>query len=224
MSKKSRGNKGEAIVAKTLNKEKEYHQLLNDVTIFNEKSEMSHQIDHIFIHPHGVFVIETKNYFGEINADTGESYWLKIVKGKTEKIFNPLKQNKNHVKIIKKLLKNQYEVISLVVFVKNNAPYLADDNVINLEDLSLFIESYPYQKLLSEQEIDDICAVIKSNMSKMSSKEHVENISYLKQINKEIKAEIAYAIESRTCPRCNGKIIQSGNSFRCENCDFKFNL
>ena len=224
MSKTSRGDKGEKEVVKILKKNKEYHVLLNDVTFLNEKSEMTHQIDHVFIHPHGVFVIETKNYYGEINADTGESFWLKTVRGKTERIFNPLKQNKNHVRIIRKLLKNKYDVISLVVFVKNNAPYLADDNVINLNDLLLFIESYPYEKMLSKNEIDEICSIIKLNMLDISKEEHVENISYLKQINKELKAEIAYAIENRKCPRCDGNIIQKDNHFYCDKCDYKFNL
>ena len=66
--------------------------------------------------------------------------------------------------------------------------------------------------------------IIKSNMLDISKKEHVENISYLKQINKELKAEIAYAIESRKCPRCDGNIIQKDNHFYCDKCDYKFNL
>ena len=98
MSKQSRGDKGEALVKECLESIKDYHQLLNDITFLNKKSEMSHQIDHIFIHPHGVFVIETKNYFGSIIAETGDSYWLKIVKNEQIKISNPLKQNKKQAK------------------------------------------------------------------------------------------------------------------------------
>ena len=59
MSKLSRGQKGEEIVSDILNSIKEYHYLLNNVTFKNKRSEMTHQIDHILIHPHGVFVIET---------------------------------------------------------------------------------------------------------------------------------------------------------------------
>ena len=129
---------------------------------------MSHQIDHILIHPHGVFVIETKNYYGEISTVPGESFWIKNINGKKERIFNPLKQNKNHVKIINKILEKKYEVVSLVVFAKNNAPYLADENVINLEDLLLFIESYPYKELLSKEKIDGICTILKSKSCELS--------------------------------------------------------
>ena len=82
MSTISRGNKGEKAVVNVLKKEKLYHRLLNDITFLNEKSEMTHQIDHILIHPHGVFVIETKNYYGEISTVPGESFWIKNIKGK----------------------------------------------------------------------------------------------------------------------------------------------
>ena len=223
MSKISRGNKGEEKVISALKKIKEEHYVFNNVSFVNEKSEMTHQIDHILVHPHGVFVIETKNYYGEIISNTGENFWVKIIKGNKEVISNPLRQNKSHVRIVKKLLKN-IDVISLVVFVKNNAPYMGDENVINLKDLLLFIESYPYHKILNKEEISEICKIIKQNKSKISKSEHLENISYLKQIRKENMAEIEYAIESKKCPRCGAIILQNEYSFKCSKCDFKFKL
>ena len=223
MSTVSRGNKGEEKVVATLNKIKVPHQVFNNYTVYNSTSEMTHQIDHILVHPHGVFVIETKNYYGEIIADTGEGYWIKIVNGKKEIIRNPLSQNKGHVKIVKKLLKG-VDIISVVVFVKNNAPYMGDENVINLNDLLLFIDSYPYQKELKNEEIKEICRILKENKQKISNKDHVENISYLKQIKKEFKEEIMYAVENGICPRCEEKIIQDGYNFSCSKCSFKFKL
>ena len=148
MSKISKGKKGEEKVVNILKKRKEHFKLLNDVTFVNENSEMSHQIDHVFINKYGVFVIETKNYYGEIQVIKDENLWFKIVKDKKEKISNPLKQNKSHEQIIKKLLKGKIDVIGLVVFVKNNAPYLGDENVINLKDLNTFIDCYPFKEEL----------------------------------------------------------------------------
>ena len=224
MSKQSRGDKGESLVRKSLSKIKEYHKVLNDVTFINQKSEMTHQIDHILIHPHGVFVIETKNYYGVINPKTHDSFWLKEVKGEVTRISNPLKQNKSHAVIVNRLLDKKVDVIPVVVFVKNNAPYLGDENVINLKELHLFVESYPFQRLLEKKEIDTIYKTLKSSSSDVSKEEHLENIGYLKQIREEIKNEIAFAIESDTCPRCNHKMIQQGFEYRCSNCDFKFKL
>lgn len=224
MSKKSRGDKGEALVIEELNKIKENHFLLNDITFINKKSEMSHQIDHILIHPHGVFVIETKNYFGKIIAETNESYWIKEVNGEQIKISNPLKQNKSHAITIYKALKGEYDVISIVVFVKNNAPYLGDENVINLSDLLLFIESYPYKKKISKGKMEKIAKSLDRKSSDISKEEHVENIGYLKQMKKEFKDEMSYAIENNKCPRCSHPIIRKGFSFICSYCDFRFKL
>ena len=224
MSTKTRGDKGESLVKKRLGTIKEYHRIINDATFVNEKSEMTHQIDHILIHPHGVFVIETKNYYGEIISNTGEPFWIKVIKGERTRISNPLKQNKSHAVIVNRILNKKYDVIPVVVFVKNNAPYMGDENVINLKDLILFINSYPFERLLEKKEIDEIYKTIKSNTSDVSKKEHVQNIEYLKQIRKEIQDEISYAIESGTCPRCDHKMIVNGYSYRCSHCDFKFKL
>ena len=222
MSKISRGQKGESLVKKSLSNLKEYHKVLNDSTFINERSEMTHQIDHILIHPHGVFVIETKNYYGKINCDTHDSFWLKENRGKVERISNPLKQNKSHVTMVKRAINNEVEVIPVVIFVKNNAPYMGDENVINLKDLRLFISTYPYERILEKEEIDSLYKTIKSKTSKVSKAEHLENIGYLKQIRKENQDEISEALESGICPRCGGKIINEDYKYSCSKCDFKF--
>lgn len=224
MSTKSRGLQGEKKVKTQLVKFKEYHKVLNDITFVVGKNEMSHQIDHILIHPHGVFVIETKNYYGEIISDTNDSFWLKIINGTATRISNPIKQNKGHARVINTLLKGKYEVIPVVVFVKNNAPYVEDDNVINMKDLRLMVESHPYQKLLEKEDIDFIYKTLKGEKSKISKAEHLENIHYLKEVKEEFRLEMAYAIERHRCPRCEHDMKIEGNNWFCTGCDFKFKL
>ena len=224
MSKQSRGDKGEKIVSSLLEGINEYKYVLNDVTFLNKKSEMTHQIDHILIHPHGVFVIETKNYYGNISTVPGETFWIKKVNGEKIKISNPLKQNKSHAITMWRILKGEYNVIPVVVFVQNNAPYLGDENVINLDDLLLFIESYPYEHKYQKKTIDKIYKTIHRKISKVTKEEHIENISYLKQIKKEIKDEIAYAVENNICPRCGSKMLSKGFAYCCSKCNFNFKL
>ena len=222
MSKISRGQKGENQVKEELGKIKDYSRVLNDVTIINNKSDMTHQIDHILIHPHGVFIIETKNYFGKIEVENG--FWYKTVKGVKKRISNPLSQNKSHQITLYKAINGLLKPIPVVVFVKNNAPYLPNDNVINLSDLLLFIDSYPYEKELSKIEIDNLYKIIKSVSSDVSLKEHLENIEIYKQYRKEIKEEMTYAIEQGKCPYCNEKILTDGRIFMCSKCNFSFKL
>ena len=56
----------------------------------------------------------------------------------------------------------------------------------------------------------------------ISNKEHVENISYLKQYKKESYAEKEYALEKGICPRCNSKMLSRGYHYKCSKCDFEF--
>ncbi len=224
MSKQSRGDKCELIVTETLNIINAKHHLLNDVMFQVGKNEMTHQIDHILIHPHGVFVIETKNYYGKIISDTGDSFWLKVIKDEEIKISNPLKQNKSHAVVVYRLLKGKYEVVPVVVFVKNNAPYMGDENVINLKDLLLFIDSYPFKKKLSDKSIDEIKDILLKNISKVSKDEHIETIGYLKQMKEEFRRDMAFAIENNKCPWCGSAIIKRGYDFKCSTSKFAFKL
>ena len=223
-NKLSRGQLGEEIVVSTLEGIKEYHHLLNNITFKNKRSEMSHQIDHILIHPHGIFVIETKNYYGEIIYNEGTKEWFKIIDGVKSKMPNPLLQNKSHAITLFKALKGDYQTIPVVVFVGNNAPYLPDDNVINLNDFLLFIDSYPYKHKYTKATLDKIKKIIERRSSDISSDEHLENIKILKMYRKEQQMEIAYALENKKCPLCGGPILNKGNIFKCYKCDYNFKL
>lgn len=222
MSKQTRGEKGEKKVQDILNKIKEKHVVFNDVTFINKNSEMSHQIDHILVHPHGIFVIETKNYYGEILYDN--NHWIRRIDNRIEKLSDPLKQNKSHAVTLYKALKGRCETIPVVVFVRNNAPYMGDENVINLDDLILFIDSYPYKHKYKEETIEKIAAEIRKNIKDISKEEHLENIGFLKAVRIELQKEKEYAITQGVCPRCGHKMKIRGNNFTCINCDYKFTL
>ena len=223
MSKASKGKAGEKKVASILGKIDGAYCVFNDVTLLNANSEMTHQVDHILIHPHGLFVIETKNYAGTINVDE-LGRWSKTHRGRTVPIHNPLRQNKSHAITLRKGLKSQYKPIPVVVFVANNAPYLPDENAINLSDLPLFIESYPYPKLYSPAELEDMKRAVASLSADVSLKEHLANIRVMKQVKKELEEEMAYAIEKGLCPRCDAKLIIEGYSYHCPHCGYRFDL
>lgn len=224
MSTVSRGKKGEEKVKKELDKLKEYHKVINNFTYLNSKTNTSHQIDHILIHPHGVFVIETKNYYGTIISDTDDVFWLKIIKGEKQIISNPINQNQSHMRIITRLLEKKYEVISVIVFVKNNAPYVGDYNVINIKDLLPLIKTHPYQKLLTEEDIKNVYKTLRGLNSKVSAKDHKQSVERVKEEKRFLQEEKAFAIENRICPRCNIKMSITGNHYKCPNCHFSFDI
>ena len=224
MSKISRGEKGEEKVIVSLNKMKCFFRLINNLTLEKEKGN-THQIDHIFISEKGVFVIESKSLYGEIIGDNKDTVWIKYVNKKKVIIHNPIIQNKSHVRIIKSLLGNDIEIISVVVFVLDNAPYFPNENVINLKDLPLFINEYPNKKKLTKEQIEKIYQYLLRKESDASMEEHLENIKKIKEDRKVKQQEITFALENRKCPRCENKIKEvKNNYFRCTKCDFNFHL
>ncbi|WP_438496811.1 nuclease-related domain-containing protein [Paenibacillus sp. IHBB 3054] len=89
---------------------------LNDLLLPNPKSRTGYaQIDHVVISPYCLFVIETKNYNGEIKGGRTDQQWTV---SNRFKMYNPLKQNYGHIKAIESLIKGVAAVkfISMVSF------------------------------------------------------------------------------------------------------------
>ena len=74
--KRLRGEKGEQIVGSILDSDPSFHRLINNLVLLGD-NQVSHQIDHILIRDNGIFVIETKNYYGQISGKEDDSYWRK---------------------------------------------------------------------------------------------------------------------------------------------------
>ena len=180
MSKNDKGIIGEKMVRDCLKAIKRYHYVFNDITFLNYKSKMTHQIDHILVHPYGIFVIETKNYRGNITIDSDTGYWY-LENKKKVRISNPLLQNKSHMYMLYRVLDGSYKVIPVVVFVNNNAPKTNIKNVINIKDLLLFIYSYKSDNIYSNDDIDKIGMQINKYKINISNEEHILKINKLKK-------------------------------------------
>lgn len=75
---------------------------VSDLMIRNPKSSTGYsQIDHVVITPYGIFVIETKNYKGEIKGGKGDRQWTV---SNRFKMYNPLRQNYSHIKALESIL------------------------------------------------------------------------------------------------------------------------
>ncbi|KQO14717.1 nuclease-related domain-containing protein [Paenibacillus sp. Leaf72] len=71
---------------------------LSDLLISNPKSRSGYsQVDHLVISPYGLFVIETKNYNGEIKGGRNDTHWSV---SNRFKMYNPLRQNYGHMKAL----------------------------------------------------------------------------------------------------------------------------
>lgn len=89
---------------------------ISDLMVANPKSRTGYsQIDHVVITPQGIFIIETKNYNGEIKGTRDNKSWSV---SNRFKMYNPFMQNYGHIQAIKQFLPNYQEsrYISLVSF------------------------------------------------------------------------------------------------------------
>ncbi len=83
------------------------------------------EIDLIFLHESGVYVIESKNYSGWIFGDEEQEYWtqcLQSVGGIATKkqFYNPLWQNEIHIYALMELLQDDtFPYYSYIVFGDN---------------------------------------------------------------------------------------------------------
>ena len=73
----TRGKRGENKVKWVIGETIENEQyVINDFILSNNGS--TSQIDHVVINPRGVFVIETKNYSGEIYGSENQREWTQV--------------------------------------------------------------------------------------------------------------------------------------------------
>lgn len=172
---KDAGTLGESEVARLLDhlpnsKYKAIHNLL----LFTKKG--SSQIDHVVVSVYGIFVIETKNYKGEIKGKESYKEWIQELNGKTYPFYSPIYQNNGHIIAIKNALgRKDLPYISIITF-SNHAKLNIDTktNVVYYKDLLNVIRGYQ-EKVLSAKEVQLIREelVKKNKDSRHNRKKHI---------------------------------------------------
>lgn len=216
-----KGEEGERKVADLLENSKGFHRLINNLVLTGENG-VSHQIDHILINPHGVFVIETKNYYGEITGQEDDSFWTRSYfvrrQKKSVKFHNPLKQNQSHIRIIKRIISKSYPIYCFVVFTQNNGDVLELFNVCSIDSLlkrlNLVVNEHP----LKEIEIETIYQSLLANESDINNEQHVSNVKAINQERLNHQKSIRLAIEKKICPYCQSKLVIKNGELVCSVC------
>ena len=155
--------------------------LINDIILRDENGKTS-QIDHILINPNGIFVIETKNYHGYIHGKIFERYWVQVLNRETQNTFyNPIWQNKTHIKILKKLTKTSLPIYSVIIFVNGNINKISEGCVFDLNGAVKYINANKNERISEENMkyvYDKICFLAKTKSATLT--EHVTNVKKIK--------------------------------------------
>ena len=198
-SPRGKGVFGEAMV-RLLSKlmlNKNTYRPFHDVTL--PTPDGSTQIDHVYVSPYGIFVVETKNIKGWIFGDERQSQWTQKIYKKSFKFQNPLRQNFKHLKALESALQVPADTIhSIVTFVGDSTfKTTMPPNVTYGAGFIRYIKSFK-EKVFSEDQVSDLVARIESSRLQpgySTSKEHVQRLKEWSNLDAE-----------RKCPKC-GKLM-----------------
>lgn len=115
---KDTGAYGEYLTARKLEKLPGAHKLIANAYIPDGRGGTT-EIDLLFIHETGIYVIESKNYSGWIFGKEGDRYWTQVLpNGQKKRFYNPVLQNKGHMNAMKRLVSELEENYfnSIIVF------------------------------------------------------------------------------------------------------------
>jgi hypothetical protein len=170
-------------------------KFLFNIYIPKENGETS-EIDVLMISPKGIFVFESKNYSGWIFGSETQKNWCQTLpKGRNgchkEYFYNPIIQNRSHIKHLKAFLGEQIPMRSIIVFsdrctLKNIQLHSNDINVINrymVTSVVSHIYSENQNNLLTEKDIDEIyCKLYPyTQVNELTKIQHIKNINLIKK-------------------------------------------
>ena len=149
------------------------------------------EIDVLMIYKKGLFVFESKNYSGWIFGDEKQKQWYQTLptgwgSSQKESFYNPIMQNRSHIKHLGAFLAEPLPMRSIIVFserctLKNGPIYGEDISVINRDNVeplvSAICERNP-KDLLTIPEIDKIYQKLYpfTQLDEIAKQEHIANI------------------------------------------------
>ncbi|WP_122428137.1 nuclease-related domain-containing protein [Pseudomonas viridiflava] len=154
------------------------YRRLHNVTL--DTADGTTQIDHVFISPFGIFVLETKNMSGWIFGGEKQPQWTQKIYRRTYKFQNPLRQNYKHLKALETTLGVSLEHIhSVVSFVGESTFKTAmPANVTQGIGYIPYIRSFQ-QPVFSDVQVDILMQTLLRSRrapTRATHREHVQNL------------------------------------------------
>ena len=208
--KSDSGRYGEYLIYKELQWLEQYGARFLFNAYIPKKNGKTSEIDVIMICDKGIFVYESKNYSGWIFGRENQKNWYQTFRtGHKETFYNPIMQNRSHIKHLSGLFKNKIPFQSIIVFsnrceLMNIEVYSPAIKVIHryeINDTTRWIyEALPVT--LNTQDIVNIYNYLYplTQISSQVVEQHIENIATSKEKYK--RAE-----EFGICPYCNSPLI-----------------
>ena len=200
---KLRGLVGEFYIKRELKSLPKDYIVFNNIMIKDEWG--THQIDHIVVSKYGIFVIETKFYYGYIVGNEFNEQWILNNK---HYIHNPIYQNYGHIKALANLLNLDEEYFkSIICFSKTAKLKIKTKKAIvtQMGDVKNVILKF-------NEEIIDHLAPIIVTITNDNIKDKKIRLSHNKEIKEKIKNKNDL-IKNNICPRCGSMLINKKGKY-----------
>lgn len=221
-----KGIKGEYLTYKYLKSLKGHQRYLFNLYLPKDDKGTT-ELDVVLLHESGIYVFESKNYSGWIFGTETQKNWVQTLpqgKGKVKKqyFYNPIMQNKGHIKWLKSyILMEDVSIYSCIVF--SNRCTLKDINltsgehvVINRYDILKTVEKNVAKngKILTIAEIENLYSKLYplTQVNEMTKNAHIQAIQNKKH---EEKREVIHneplqesLKKENFCPQCGAKLVE----------------
>ena len=189
---------------------------LRNVYIPKEDGETT-EIDVMYITQKGIFVFESKNYSGWIFGDEKSQYWTAMLPNKQKnRFYNPVKQNRSHIKWLSKYVGENIPLFSIIVFserceLKKIEIESKDIKVIKRDRVYATVRDIweVSKDLVSDKILEELYEKLKrlTNADEAVKAAHIENIEkrYKKSDSPILKNNTKQKI--KICPRCGRELI-----------------
>lgn len=181
---------------------------LRNIYLPKENGETT-EIDVVFITQKGIFVFESKNYSGWIFGDETSRNWTAFLpNGQKNHFYNPIMQNRTHLKWIKHFVGDDVPLFSIIVFserceLKKVTVHSEDIKVIKRDSTYAIVRSIWDQNpdVVSDEKLTELYTKLKelTNVDAATKATHIESI--------EKKYKNSPMAESLVCPKCGSPLV-----------------
>lgn len=156
---------------------REFH----NVTVRDEFGETT-QIDHVYVSPFGVLVVETKHMGHWIFGSRHQPLWTQQFYRHKTRFQNPLRQNYRHIKALESLLGLPEATFKSVIVFTGDCTFKTEmpDEVCTLSDLIEYIHSID-TRILTLEQVEDICRDLQHLRLEPSTRTHREHVASLRR-------------------------------------------
>lgn len=158
------------------------------------------QIDHVFLSPYGIFVLETKNMSGWIFGSERQAQWTQRFRKRSFKFQNPLRQNYKHLKALEVTLGVSPEHLHSVITFVGGSTFKTEvpANVTEGIGFIRYIKSFQ-QLVFTASEVAAMLHALQTGRrapTLATQREHVQNLKRRSDPTAE-----------RQCPKCGSALL-----------------